>query len=134
MNWYHNLRGQYSIDKKTLSLDWGRLFLHPEEAEMTFVHELVHGIIAEFDFGQATNNFFRLGKSMTHLDSAQVEKMRSQLFSAHEFLQEGHATLMQILNLSEKTTNRNAIEWANTNLPQEYLARFNQLKFVIDFS
>src|SRR3989344_1079331 len=134
MNWYHARRGQYVIQSKEIALDWGKLFLHPEHAESTAIHELMHGIVADFDFGQATENFFATSGRMEHLSEKDRESMKGLLFNSQEYVQEGSATLMQMLNLSEHMGKAETLAWASKNLPPDYRSKFDSLKFVFGIS
>ncbi len=134
MNWYHARRGQYSIKHRSIAIDWAGLFLHPHHAEATAVHELTHAIIADFDFGQLTSNFFSWAPQMTHLSEVQRNEMFGVLIDAQDYVQEGMATFMQIQTLAKSVGKANALRWAASNMPKEYVDRLHTFAFVFGMS
>ncbi len=133
-SWFHTVKGQYHITDKFIGLDFARLFLHPEEAQGTFIHEITHGIIAEFDFGQATQNFLWLQNSFAHLSESEQAEMAEMLVMAQNFVQEGFATLMQVQRLGSLMGKKAAREWAEKNLPPDYLSRLHEFDFLLGVS
>lgn len=129
-SWSHTLLGKYDISQKMVGLDWGRLFLDPVAASGVFAHELSHGVIAEFDFGQATNNFFMMVDHFKHLTPSDREEMQAKLYLSQQNVQEGMATFLQLYGMKEEVGKHRMWEWAADKLPPEYLERVKKLEFV----
>lgn len=131
--WYHTTLGRYGIEDKHIILDYSKL-LDPVIAKMTLTHEFSHAAMAESEFGQATHNIISVIDKMSHLCTEEKEKIGRSLFNSQNFVQEGFATLMQILTLSRDIGQSNSIKWAYENLPLDYLERFKKMEFSMKMS
>lgn len=118
-----------------IGLDYGKLFLDPTQAHLTLAHEVTHGVLAmTTDFGQATNVILKLIEDFTYLDDHQRNEIGASLVQSQKFVQEGFATFMEISQLRKFTDRNHALNWAEQNLPEDYLERFNKLSFALDLS
>lgn len=117
-----------------IGLDFASLFLDPVHTQATFFHEVTHGIIAESDFGQATRAFLVIEDRITGISGAEKQEMARILLSAQDFVQEGFATLMQMMLLGRLIGRKQTSEWAKTHLPDEYLDKLRRLDFVYRMS
>lgn len=133
-SWFHNIKGKYQIGEKNIGLDYGKLFLNPIEAKATLVHELVHGIIAMQDFGQATHTFIKTGPEMEHLKKHDVDEMIKLMMNAQIDVQEGYATFMQVNYIGREIGKKKALEYAHKNLSPDYLIWFKNLEVGWDYT
>ncbi len=133
--WHSTILGQFDQEGLIGGLDYGRLFLNPVHARGTWTHEIVHGALCTTtEFGQATTLVFRL---LPKLKSFSQEETKSILQAFREnqlFLQEGSATLLQVLYLASEMGKKGALAWAKKELPDDYYARLDYLLFVFEMS
>lgn len=131
--WHRTVVGRYAPEARYVGLDFSKLFLDPVLTEATYFHELSHSILSQTtEFGQATEAVFRSVPHMAHLSSNDKESMKGQMMSAQLFVQEGTASLMELLRIKQKQGRRYALDWAAEHLPQDYYDRFQKLQFVFD--
>jgi hypothetical protein len=135
MEWSHTLLGQYDIGADTLAIDLARNFMDPVQAELAHVHEVTHATLGRTtDMGLATKPIYAHLKRFSHLDDQGQQRLAKALYDAQVLPQEGFATLMECLHLAGKVGKTKALEYARTKLPQDYLARFEQLSYSMDMS
>lgn len=131
--WHSTILGQFDPQGLTGGLDYSRLFLSPVHAEATWAHETAHGVLCTTtEFGQATTTIYRALPKLNSLNSEEKKVIKLAFRENQLFLQEGSATLLQVLYLAGKVGKKQAIAWAKDNLPLDYLARFEELLFVFN--
>jgi hypothetical protein len=92
---------------------------------------MVHGILSTTtDYGQATTVIIRVLPKIKSLDSGKKDEIIRSIMAAQLFVQEGSASLMEILRLAETKGKDEAINWAKQNLPPDYYERLEKLLFV----
>lgn len=133
-SFFHVLKGRYNVRDKFVGVDFAKLFLNPQDAEATLVHEIVHAAIANYDFGQATQNFFYALDFFEHLSEEEKSKMVTSLMQSQDFVQEGMATFMQVNHLRGNIGNKAALEWVYNSLPPGYLSRLKEFEFAFGLS
>lgn len=135
MHWFDLNLGQYDLAERWVGLDYKELFLDPILADITYAHEVSHGVMAlQSDFGQATNVIFKLQDSFTKIQSDEVDLILKSLFQSQDKVQEGFATFMEISRLRALTTKQNALAWAQQNLPPAYKQYLAPLLFGFELS
>ena len=134
-NWYTNYKGRYNIEDAWVGIDYGKHLYDPLGAELTYIHEITHYVIANStDFGLATKDISNLLPKIDSLNFNEEKRIAMAVKNSQDQVQEGFATFVE-LNILRKRTNRpTALEWANNNFPPKYLDYFENLKPVFYFS
>lgn len=133
--WHRNILGQYDPQEKWVGFDFRNLFLDRVGAELTYFHEMTHSVLSRStDFGQATQMIYQLLPYMKHLSIKDREDIKNALMNSQMLVQEGMASLMEILRLRMLKNKQFALDWAKENLPEDYYNRFIRLVFVLDLS
>lgn len=133
--WHSTILGQFDQGGLIGGLDYGRLFLDPIHARGTWIHEVVHGTLCTTtEFGQATTVVFRLLPKLKSFPEKEKKYILQAFREKQLFLQEGSATLLQVLYLASKMGKKEALEWAKKELPDDYYVRLNYLLFVFKMS
>lgn len=133
--WHRNILGKYNPQDRWIGLDFRSLFLNPVAAKLTHIHELVHSVLfRSTDFGQATQAIYQFLPLMKHLSRQERKEVITVLRNSQIFLQEGAATLMEILILRKDKGKQFALNWAKGHLNREYYQKFSELSFVLDLS
>lgn len=134
-NWYDSTKGTYFVDDKWIGIDYGKHLLDPLDAQLTLFHETTHSVLGiTTDFGQATQNIYKLKDQFKHLVREEKDAICYPLYKAQDFVQEGFATFMEIARLKTLTNKSNALDWASKKFPDDYLEKFNKLAFALDLS
>lgn len=135
-SWYHTTLGRYNISDKWVGLDYGKLLrTDPKVAESILAHEAVHSVMHdETDFGQAASAVVKLLDDFKHLSDVEKKEIGLAITSSQKSVQEGMATLLQILHLSNLTSKNFALDWANKTLDGYYIKELQSLAFVLDLS
>lgn len=134
-SWFHAIKGRYHIADKWIGINYS--ILDPLVANMTWVHEMSHSLIAlQSDFGQATNVIAKVLQDyeLDHLSDEEKGKIGKLIHDSQEFVQEGFATFMQLCWLRRQVGKAATLSWANENLPPKYLERFEKLAFAFEMS
>ena len=131
--WHGSVLGIYNPRDQWIGLDFRKLFLDPLRTRLTHVHELTHSVLfRSTDFGQATQVICELLPLMKHISREEKKNILEALRNSQLLVQEGTASLIQILSLKGLWGKQKALEWANQNLSKDYLERFLKLAFVLD--
>jgi len=134
-NWYHLLKGSFNIGDETIRLDFGSHIGDQIQLAATLVHETTHAALANMEFGQATKNAYHVIPRTKDLsEKEQVEVMRLLTLGSQDFVQEGLATLMQFLWLTQEMSKKDVLDLAEKILPPEYLDKLREMYFVFDLS
>ncbi len=133
-NWFHEVRGKYDIADRWIGIDYGKSFLDPQVANLALAHESCHGVIAMTEFGQATYVVYRLMDEFKHLSPDEKKEMSQLLYGSQIFVQEGLATFLQVSQLRKATDSKNALLWAQNELPSDYFERLQKLLFAFTWS
>lgn len=68
---------------------------------MTLAHEITHYVLCrDTDFGQATEAIYHYLPLFKHFSNQDKERVKSALYKSQMYVQEGTATLMEVLRLS----------------------------------
>lgn len=133
--WSRTVAGTYFIKDKSIGLDYQTLASDPLEAQMILVHEGTHNILNNTtEYGLATSEVFNIINKVKEISPQENKVIKKLLYSNQVLVQEGTASLVEILILQHKYNKTFALDWAHKNFPKDYLDRFNKLKFVMDFS
>lgn len=131
--WHKIALGRYNPQDRWVGLDYKKLFLDPDLAKLTYVHEVTHGVLGTTtDFGQTTQIIYRSLPQMKHIPKKARNEIVGSLKDAQLFIQEGSATLMETLMHSKMIGKQNALLWAKEHLPDDYYKRLHKLLFVFD--
>lgn len=100
MHWFDINLGRYDIEDRWVGLDYKELFLDSIMADITFIYEASHHIMAmQTKFGQATHNIFKLEDFFTKKYESNVNQIFYILFHAQDRVQEVFATFREISRL-----------------------------------
>jgi len=133
-NWFHEVRGKYDIADRWIGIDYGKSFLDPQLSNLALAHESCHGVIAMTEFGQATHVAYRFMDEFKHLSAEEKKEMGQLLYNSQLFVQEGLATFLQVSQLRKATDSKNALLWAQNELPRDYFERLQKLLFAFNWS
>ncbi len=135
MHWFDLNLGKYDLAERWVGLDFKELLQDPILADITYAHEASHAVIAlQSDFGQATNVIFLLKENFTKMQLNEVDLILKFLFQSQDKVQEGFATFMEISRLRTLTSKKNALAWAQQNLPYKYQQYLAPLLFGFELS
>ncbi|MFA6518246.1 MAG: hypothetical protein WCV93_01180 [Candidatus Shapirobacteria bacterium] len=135
MFWHDVTLGTFDPINKGVGLDYRNLFHDPILVETILAHEGTHYAISETtEFGQATHSLFKLQDSIVKIDPIEYENMLGIIYNSQIAVQEGFATLMELLRRKSKTSKAETLSWASQNLPLEYQRWVNPMLFVLDLS
>lgn len=127
--------GQFSPDNRFIGLDYGNLFLDSQKAKLVYFHELTHSILSgTTEFGQATEKIYQLLPRFEHFTDNDKKELIFVLRKSQTIIQEGMATLMQLLMLRQEIGPKDTMIWAQKNLPSQYYNWVNSLLFILDMS
>lgn len=134
-SWHNYLNGLFNLQDGWMGFDYQSLFHDPIKAKLTYLHELSHvNLSRNTEVGLATETIFRHIDSMKHLSKEDRFEIIKALKECQEFVQEGSATLVEIINLKKDKGGVFAKEWAQKELHPEYLKRYQSLSFVLRMS
>ena len=133
-NYFHAARGDYNIAEQRIRLNFKALAGDPTRAQLTMMHEWVHRLFADTDFGQAIHIFYKLIPHFTKLAENEVLDMANFLYDNQQFVQEGFATFIQYGRLINLTDRKTAERWRSMAVSNEYQAYLKELIFAFDFS
>lgn len=133
--WSRSIAGTYFIKDKSVGLDYQTLASDPVEAQMTIIHEGIHNILNNTtEYGLTTSEMFNILDKIKSVSPEENKKIKSLLYLNQVFVQEGTASLVEILMLQRQYDKTFALNWARKNFPTDYYERFEKLQFVLDFS
>lgn len=102
MHWFDRNLGRFNLADKWVGIDYGSLFLDPIKVEGVVAHEWSHSVMAATtDMGLATTTILELEKFYTKINKASFQEIVSFIMGSQIYVQEGFATLMQLLRLRE---------------------------------
>jgi hypothetical protein len=133
-SYFHEARGDYNIAEQRIRLNFKALAGDPTQAQLTMMHEWVHRLLADTDFGQAIHIFYRLIPHFTKLIEGEVIEIANLLYDNQQFVQEGFATFIQYGRLVNLTNRETAERWRSSAVSREYQSFLNELVFAFDFS
>lgn len=132
--WAKTIAGTYFIKDKSVGLDYQSLASDPVNAQMTLIHEGIHNILNNTtEYGLATSEIFNIFDRISQISTEEKKKIKNLLYLGQVFVQEGTASLVEILLLQRKYNKTFALDWAQKNFPKDYYQRFEKLQFVLDF-
>jgi len=135
MQWHQITAGSYDPTSKQSGLDYKRLLHDPVAAQTTLCHETTHSILmASTDFGQTTNVLYALEREITKIPKEKYQQILNLIYNYQFQVQEGFATLMELLRLANITNKRNALDYAKNNLLPQYQEAVEPLLFAFDMS
>ncbi|PJE76556.1 hypothetical protein COV05_04275 [Candidatus Uhrbacteria bacterium CG10_big_fil_rev_8_21_14_0_10_48_16] len=134
--WNLLTKGRYTPVQRYIALDWRKLFLDPQIAQITLAHEASHYVMGESEFGQAVRTIETLLDHMTHFSEEDRSRIRELLYKSQIFVQEGFATYMEIERLKSLRGKSAALQWAKEHLNRDhgYWDRFTEFSFAHDLS
>lgn len=132
-SFWHSISGRYNTTERWIGLDYKSLFLDPVIAKITYVHEITHSVLgSNTDFGLATQTIHSLLPHIASIDEVDKRKIYEKLYESQLFVQEGSASLMEMLMHRSYVGKERSIIWAFEHLPYDYLDRLKKLMFVMD--
>jgi hypothetical protein len=134
-SWHSITLGAYNPEDRWVGLDYPSLFFDALKTELTLIHEMTHYVLCkDTDFGQAVEAIYELTPHLNHFDKSEKDRLKVALRDAQIFVQEGTASLMEMLRLKRLKDKPFARNWARENMRQDYYERFEKLSFVFDMS
>ncbi len=131
--WHNTILGAYSQEDRWLGLDYQSLLTDPLKTRLTMAHEMTHYVLCkDTEFGQAVEKIYELLPQFIHINKDDKEKLKNALRQSQVFVQEGSASLMEILDLKKTHGKRYALDWARKNFPKQYYERLEKLLFVVE--
>lgn len=116
MSWFHTAGGKYNIEDQWLGVDFARLFLEDRDiADLVFIHEYVHSVLAHSDFTQGTRTAFQNLEQFKHLSDEQRDEIKKLLYQGQWFAQEDYASYMQTRSLVLKLERK--MPWIGLEIP-----------------
>lgn len=135
MKWHQFTAGSYDPASRQSGLDYKNLFLDPVLAETTLYHEATHSILmATSDYGQATNVLFSLQNIITKIPKETYDGILGLIYNSQFIVQEGLATIMELLHLKTLTNRTQVDNHYNFNLQSAYQKAVEPLLFCLDTS
>lgn len=132
--YFYEARGDYNIAEQRIRLNFKALAGDPTQAQLTMMHEWVHRLLADTDFGQAIHIFYKLIPHFTKIDENEIIEMANLLYDNQQFIQEGFATFIQYGRLVNLTSREIAEKWRISAISQEYQRYLDEFIFAFDFS
>lgn len=131
-SWFHTIKGRYNIAESWVGVQYS--ILDPVMAENVMFHELTHALIATTtDFGQATSCLVTITPQIKGVKKSVKDEFIKSLLESQISVQEGFATLIQIIHLQDKVGKEKAQEFIRS-MPDDYQKWLAPLMFVFDLS
>lgn len=130
--WSNSVLGKYHPRDKWVGIDFAKHYFDPIRTQLTFAHEYTHLIISRStEFGLASSDILQLLSNFKDINDNQIDQITESLMLAQIFVQEGFASLMEVLRMTRLIGKREGIDWAKNNMPDVYFIVFLNFFFYL---